>query len=328
MVNPEILKPEFISAYATKRSDGQGFNYGTRGPIVGIVEHERQGRIGTAKAGQEFFSCVTDDSCAKYGICSDGERCQNALVDWEILRSGQLVQYQDPYDTNRIPWASGGAEQNGNAIGKAINAKYRGVFGGVNKVFAAVEMEKTDDEPLTAAQIQTGGKLMAYVMAKAGYPANDWEYPDILGGNIYTAPHHSDISQTSCRLSDADKAAIKKVCQKELDAFYAGITPGDTPTTPAEPTPTDIIPGVDLAIAKRLFGIAKGEDGKNYSYDPTGPVSKLWTERGKQSRQWPKLTEVWSYGDGRRYFLFADGSVIFDPAGSDPPKWLMQEAAA
>lgn len=328
MTTPESIKPSFISAPVTKRSDGQGFNYGTRAPIVGLVIHERQGRIGTAKVGQQFFSCLTDTSCKDYGICSDGERCQNALVDWEILRTGQLVEYQDPYDTNRIPWASGGAENNSNAIGKAINAKYRQFYGGVNRVFAAVEMEKNDDEPLTSEQIQTAGKLLAFVMAKAGYPSDDWEYPDALGGNIYTAPHHSDISQTTCRISDSDKAEIKNVCSSVLEAFYAGTTPGDVPTTPpvTPAPPVDITPGVDLAIAKRLFGIAKGEDGNNYSYDPDGPVSKLWTEHGKATGEWPALSQVFSYEGGkRRYFLFDGGATIIAVKGADP-RWLKDAA--
>jgi hypothetical protein len=326
MAEPESIKPSFIVAPVTKRADGQGFNYGTRAPIVGLVIHETQG-IDSGKGYQKFFSCLTDTSCKDYGICSDGERCQNALVDWLIDQQGQLFEYQDPYDTNRIPWASGGTENNSNPIGRAINAKYRQFYGGVNRVYAAVEMVKTDNGDLTPAQIQTAGKLLAFVMAKAGYPADDWEYPDALGGNIYTAPHHSDVSQTTCRISDSDKAAIKRVCATTLAAYEQGTTPGEEPTTPPTPPPaTDIIPGVDLAIAKRLFGIAKGEDGLNYSYDPDGPVSKLWTERGKATGEWPALAQVLSYEDGkRRYFLFDGGPTVIAVKGQEP-KWLKEAA--
>lgn len=315
---PETIKPSTIVAPVTKRADGQGFNYGTRSPIVGLVIHETQG-IDSGKGYQKFFSCLTDTSCKDYGICSDGERCQNALVDWLIDQQGQLFEYQDPYDTNRIPWASGGAENNSNPIGKAINAKYRQFFGGVNRVYAAVEMEKNDDEPLTPAQIQTAGKLLAYVMAKAGYPANDWEYPDVLGGNIYTAPHHSDISQTTCRISDSDKAAIKKVCSNTLAAYYQGTTPGEDPT-PEPPKPVEeVIPGLDYAVAARLFGIAKGEDGVSYKFDKNGPVSKLWLDNGKATGEWPALTAVYSYENGtRRYFVFNGGATIIAVKGQDP----------
>jgi len=325
-LDPEDLKPDVIDAFVTKRSDGQGFNYGTRAPIAGLVVHERQGRIGTAKVGQQFFACLTDTSCTQYGICRDGERCQNALVDWEILRNGDLVEYQDPYDTNRIPWASGGAENNGNLIGQAINAKYRGLFGGVNRVFAAVEIEKTDNEACTPEQIQTAGKLMAYVMAKAGYPANDWEYPDVLGGDIYTVPHHSDISQTSCRISDSDKAAMKTVCSKALAAYYQGTTPGEEPQ-PEPPKPVEeVIPGLDYSVAARLFGIAKGEDGVSYKFDKNGPVSQLWLANGKATGEWPALTSVYSYENGaRRYFVFDGGDTVIAVNGQ-APRWLKEAA--
>lgn len=325
-LDPEVLKPDFISAPVTKRSDGQGFNYGTRAPIDGLVVHERQGRIGTAKVGQRFFACLTDTSCRDYDICSDGERCQNALVDWEILRAGQLVEYQDPYDTNRIPWASGGAENNSNPIGRAINAKYRQFFGGVNRVYAAVEIEKTDDEPCTPEQIQTAGRLMAYVMAKRGYPANDWEYPDVLGGNIYTVPHHSDVSQTTCRISDSDKAAMKAVCSRMLAAYYQGTTPGQEPQ-PEPPKPVEeIISGLDYSVAARLFGIAKGEDGVSYKFDRNGPVSKLWLENGKATGEWPALVSVYSYESGaRRYFIFDGGDTVIAVKGQDV-RWLKEAA--
>lgn len=212
--NAELLKPTFVSAPVTKERDRQGFNYGTRGPIVGLVIHETQGR-GTGEWYQRFFSCP------------NGERCEDALVDWLIDRDGKLYEFQDPYNTNRIPWASGGTV--GGAIGAAAVAKYRNTFGGVNAVFAAVEMVKTDAEALTPAQIQTAGKLLAYVMAKAGYPANDWRYPDVLGGQVYTAPHHSDLyASTTCRIGESDKNAICTICDSELTAFYAGTTPADT----------------------------------------------------------------------------------------------------
>lgn len=325
MASPETIKPQYTIAPVTKRSDNQGFNYGTRGPIVGLVIHETQG-LGSGPGYQKFFSCRTDTSCSEYGICSDGERCQNALVDWLIDQDGMLWEYQDPYDTNRIPWASGGPENNGNAIGKAINAKYRGVFGGINKVYAAVEMVKTDSGSLTQAQITTAGRLLAYVMAKAGYPANDWEYPDVLGGNIYTAPHHSDVSQTSCRIGDSDKNAIKAVCSTTLAAFYQGTTPGGPPV-PEPPKPVEeVIPGMDYAVAARLFGIAKGEDGITYKFDRNGPVSKLWIEAGKQTGEWPALVDIYSYEDGkRRYFRFDGGDTVLVVKGQEP-RWLKEAA--
>lgn len=96
-----------------------------------------------------------------------------------------------------------------------------------------------------------------------------------------------------------------------------------TPTDPTIPPPTDeIFAGLDVAVAKRLFGSTKGEDGRSYTFDPNGPVSKLWLGRGEVTGEWPNLSEVWVYADGRKYFHFEDGFTVFDPAGNDPPRTL------
>jgi hypothetical protein len=306
MPPPGTIKPQYTVAPVEKQRDGQGFNYGTRGPVVGLVIHETQGR-GTGQWYHDFFSCP------------NGERCEDALVDWLIDRDGMLWEYQDPYNTNRIPWASGGPENNGNPIGKAINAKYRNVFGGVNKVYAAVEMVKTDSEALTPAQIQAGGKLLAYVMAMRGYPANDWEYPDVLGGTINTAPHHSDISQTSCRISDSDKAAMKQVCTRVLSAYYQGTSPGENPT-PEPPKPVEeIIPGVDFGIAKRAFD---NPDLPGYVLTKGGKLSELYLARVKQTGQLPQLTDRWAYDDGRVYYRFSDGTTALFNDKDKSIRWI------
>jgi hypothetical protein len=77
------------------------------------------------------------------------------------------------------------------------------------------------------------------------------------------------------------------------------------------PSP-EFFPGLDLAVARRLFGNVKGEDGKTYVFNATGPVSQLWMENGEETGNWPTLEEVWVYGDGRRYFKF-ESLVIIDP---------------
>lgn len=101
----------------------------------------------------------------------------------------------------------------------------------------------------------------------------------------------------------------------------SGITPPPD-TTP--PTTIELIfDGLDIEVAKRLFGTAKGEDGITYKFDKNGPVSRAWMDRGEATGSWPSLDEVWVYADGRRYFLFEDGFTVLDPPGpSTPPKVL------
>jgi hypothetical protein len=91
------------------------------------------------------------------------------------------------------------------------------------------------------------------------------------------------------------------------------------PAPPPKPTPppqiVEIHPGIDLEMAKRLFGIATGEDDGRYGFDPNGPVSKLWVEDGKATGEWPALQDVWVYDDGRRYFRCENGRLYLAAGG-------------
>lgn len=310
MANPiDLIKPYLVEAPVTKQWEGQGYNTGKR-IIVGLAEHETQG-IMTGRQRQAFFSCP------------NGERCGDALVDFGIPRNERKIyRFQDPFTTNRIPWASGGSASAITQLARRAVAQMGNPYGGVNAFYAAVEIEKNRGQPMTADQIELTARLLAYICAMNDYPADDWKYPDILGNNVPTSVNHSDLyTSTSCRINDDDRAKFEARCTDLLRAFYAGSNPKPVPTVP------DILPGIDLGIAKRLFGSAKGEDGKTYGYDPNGPVSKLWTARGKATGVWPALVAVWSYENGsRRYFLFADGSAIL-AVGKDPVRWLMDTAA-
>lgn len=99
---------------------------------------------------------------------------------------------------------------------------------------------------------------------------------------------------------------------------------GGTPPVVTPPTTIELIfDGLDIEVAKRLFGTVKGEDGATYKFDANGPVSKAWVARGEETGNWPALKEVWVYADGRRYFRFDDGWTVIDPPGPNtPPKAL------
>lgn len=118
------------------------------------------------------------------------------------------------------------------------------------------------------------------------------------------------------------KTQLKSLAKAKLAAKRGG-------TTPAEPTPVpveEVLPGLDYAVAARLFGTAKGEDNVTYKFDKNGPVSKLWLANGKQTGQWPALVSVYSYESGaRRYFVFQGGATILAAKGADP-RWLKEAA--
>lgn len=79
-----------------------------------------------------------------------------------------------------------------------------------------------------------------------------------------------------------------------------------------EPTP-DPVPEGDTgnpSLASFLFGEADG-----YSFDPNGPVSKLWLATGNANKSWPRLIDV-REEEGEKWFVFGDGSVIAASGGT------------
>lgn len=89
----------------------------------------------------------------------------------------------------------------------------------------------------------------------------------------------------------------------------------EEPETPEEPG-LNYPPGMDRALAIRLFDQATGDNDVIYGFDERGPVSNFWLSEGKRTGQFPALTDVWNYDDGdghwRRYFRFANGMVVLD----------------
>lgn len=325
----DIIRDIFVDAYATKRANGQGYDRGKR-YIMGLAEHETQGK-GIGSFFRRFFSCLTDTSCKLFDICTDGERCGNALVDYVIPEDGTIWQLQDPFTTDRIPYASGGTPNRNTIIGKAINnyiAK-RGLFGGVNALYAAVEIVKLRGAAMNAKQIEATARLLAYICVMCGYPANDWKYPDILGGDVPTSINHSDAaSSTNCRINDDDRAKFEKRCTEIMEDFYEGTTPIPTQPTDPVPVPADpdsvvIVEGVDWGIAKWCFGTKV----VGYTLTQGGPLSELYVARAKTEGVWPELVERKTYADGRVYFRFSNGWLALDPPGeSAKVKWVTKVA--
>lgn len=82
--------------------------------------------------------------------------------------------------------------------------------------------------------------------------------------------------------------------------------PNPAPETP--PTGDTGTPDVQVWA----FGSADG-----YSFDPTGPVTKLWQARGTEVGRYPRLTDVLEVGT-TRYFAFADGWIVQAEQGKAP----------
>jgi hypothetical protein len=97
-----------------------------------------------------------------------------------------------------------------------------------------------------------------------------------------------------------------------IAAAAVGVTPEPPPpaTTPA-PVP-DILPGLSLEVARRLFGQVKGDKtGRTYKYTATGKASAMWIEDGQATGEWPTIEEAWEYDDDHVYLVFEGGRVYY-----------------
>ena len=68
--------------------------------------------------------------------------------------------------------------------------------------------------------------------------------------------------------------------------------------------------GMDVGVARALFGRPVGDDGKVYGYNDKGVISKRWLERGTTENLWPELVRVRIFDD-RKYFQFSDGWTLW-----------------
>jgi hypothetical protein len=91
----------------------------------------------------------------------------------------------------------------------------------------------------------------------------------------------------------------------------AGQVPEPPPSTTPKPVP-DILPGLSLEIARRLFGQVKGDKtGVTYRYTPGGAASTMWLEDGEQTGEWPMLEEAWEVDRNHVYLVFEGGRVYY-----------------
>jgi hypothetical protein len=87
------------------------------------------------------------------------------------------------------------------------------------------------------------------------------------------------------------------------------------------PVPAGYPDGMDVGIARALFGRVVGDDGKNYAFNPEGTISKRWLDRGKTEGRWPAIERVRVFDD-RTYFHFSDGLTLWR-TGNGPIKELV-----
>ena len=123
------------------------------------------------------------------------------------------------------------------------------------------------------------------------------------------------------------KASLRAVNQVFADVIGVPDVPDipDVPPITPEPTPVmEYAPGMNKAVASRMFGLMSA-DGVDYSFNDSlqGVVSNLWNDYGKETGHYPKLIDVFKVGTAK-YFHFASGLVIWTPKDGVDPMRVME----
>lgn len=96
---------------------------------------------------------------------------------------------------------------------------------------------------------------------------------------------------------------------RAMNAVFGSDSGTVDPPAPQPPDTTTYPAGMDEGIAEMLFGGVANDVG-NFFFNPRGPLSKMWLERGKKLNVYPALVDVRKFGD-RTYFVFSDGWTVW-----------------
>ncbi len=231
----------------------------------------------------------------------DGGHGWNALTDWGVGLDGTVLRWNG--DNERSPHANGPvANPEGDAV--AFLARYGAAA--VNRDLESIELEGlTYDSPVTSALMEAVVELIAWRIDRAMIPWHIW--PQNRDG-LQAIYWHGEFGPKDC-----PGPVVRARTDELIDRVQARLRAYQLQTAPAPARP--ILPGLDEALARSWFGTVVA-GGRAYTFDPTGPVSRLWIAHGRETGCWPTLIAVEAHGD-RRYFRFANGFTIWTAPGRE-----------
>jgi hypothetical protein len=257
-----------------------------------------------------------------------GEAVERALTDYGVgvtatdgaANDGKILLWNEPRGT-RSPWANGPVS---NPVGDGAAFVQRYGKAGVNRDITAIEISGTSG----ATPVSPKARLS--IINITAYWADQykvsWEtFPQIPSeGNRSFVIHHGEINgdkRTSCPGSVVEgiTGELLRAIKARLKSYQLEGIPAPPPRPDPPPAPVVVYtPGVDSAMAARMFDSVDGEDDLTYQFNPDGPISKAWIEDGLRTQEWPAIEAVWVYPDrkyyrfkgGRTYMVGADKAVI------------------
>lgn len=273
-----------------------------------------------------------------------------SLTDWAVDHmTGVMWQFNDP-EGYRTGWASG-PYKGGYGDGRAFAQKYIPLMGigaeVINRDRESVEVSGffrqpgspvTTDNPWSDVSKRVYAQFLASRAHDYGIAWGDFPIAKPKDDFSFIV-WHQEFIQDDYSTESLDKICPGRVVMEatpEVIEIAKGImksyqeTSIPTPTKPPAPDPASILypAGMDRGIAEWAFGRVSAENGITYKYDPNGPVSRLWLDlgwAGSGESNFPRLVEVRTF-EKRKYFLFSDGLVIWQPDASTAIRVLGIEA--
>jgi hypothetical protein len=271
IVYGKVPHPPF-EKHIIRKDPNHGVTYidGTRGRPVGCIHHEW---MDGGDAGEAFYK--------GFFACPNGGRHTDACVDYIILRSGKIIQINDP-EGNRIPWASGGSgpyQGDGGAFVRRFGAS------AVNRRLVSWEYTKRDNDNLTEAQIQAGGALAAYWHDHDEQPWDQHPYVPKYG--CVTSLLHHEVQGTSCGLDMYDDIAKVQGVTKAIMRHYQEVVALPPPVEPVYAPRHPVDPGMQVINNRLYLAIERGytltknatpREWAEPTSAPTGPDLKAGTQ--------------------------------------------------
>lgn len=162
--------------------------------------------------------------------------------------------------------------------------------------------------------------------AEPYFIANSFQF--ISEASTYTNNIDLEIQKQPSYAKDHAIGTLKMYAQlaKERGAWsYAYQIGGSAtplpPVTNAAPDGLPYPPGFDAGIMSIAFGALKDGD-TTWRFSKTGTVSRKWYERFKKGLNWPRLNwHFVSSKDGREYFGFSNGDILWKPSKKESFRW-------
>jgi hypothetical protein len=229
--------------------------------------------------------------------------------------SGEIWRWTDPLGPNS-PHASGpwtAPPGDGIALVDHLGEA------AINRDGVSIEIAGFAADPVSDIAFERLARLVAFWADWAGVPHGDWPTNPATG--LPFVYWHCEFNGAKSCPGDVVKRLTSRLIRRVgelLRVAQSGQTdPVPLPTGPADDPDVDPVAGLDLPAGIEVaelvpwFGGVPAPDGagRRFAFDPAGPLSRAWLERGRASGVWPALESV-ERDAGTLTFRFADGWTV------------------